>query len=100
MPGIQERMLEQQRQQNQHWMILLFLLLPKILMLLFRIIRHAIKYGWIFPVLGLLTARVFHHFTPDVHIVLHIFFYIALTAIGIPPMIWKLEANKKKQMKH
>jgi len=96
MPGIQEYMLQKGQAQNQHWMMLLINLLPKIIMLLYRIIRNAIQHGWIFPTLGLAIAGVIHSRFPNLHVAWIVIIYIALVSAGIPLMIWKLNWNKRK----
>lgn len=84
------------QQQSQRGMMLLIFLLPKIIMLLYSIIRHGIKHAWIFPVSGLIIAYLIHYHTPHLHTALHIIFYIALIGVGIPLTIWKLNWNKRK----
>jgi len=96
MPGVQEYVGERSRQQSQHWIMVLIFLLPKIIVLLYRIIRHAIKYGWIFPALGLAIAGVIHGNFPNLHVAWLVVIYVALIGAGIPLMIWKLNRNKRK----
>ena len=71
--------------------------------LLFRYIiipatRHGIKYGWIFPVLGIFVAFVIHITLYDnIYSFNHyvsIPIYVALLAGGIALMVWKLRRDK------
>jgi len=97
MPGIQEYMGQRGQAQSKHWIMLLIFLLPKVIIITYRIVQHAIKYGWIFPALGLAIAGVIHGNFPDLHVAWLIIIYITLISAGIPLMIWKLNRNKRRE---
>jgi len=97
MPGIQEYMSGRSQAQNKHWLMVLIFLLPKVIILTYRIIRHAIQYGWIFPALGIAIAGVIHGNLPHLHVAWVVIIYIALIGAGIPLMIWKLNRNKQRE---
>ena len=97
MPGIQEYMSGRSQAQNKHWLMVLIFLLPKVIILTYRIIRHAIQYGWIFPALGIAIAGVIHGNFPHLHVAWVVIIYIALIGAGIPLMIWKLNRNKQSE---
>ena len=60
--------------------------------------RNGIKYGWIFPVLGLAIAFVIHntlyYHIYDFNHFVTVPIYIALFAGGIALMLWKLRRDK------